>query len=138
MENDIEPILELDKPSINISKIGKYDRFVEFTKYHDKTLDINDIQFRKPPFLFHTDNQTAFSLNESDKFLAMARMQIAAEKNIEAELKQDQKLQDKIRKIELKTAKKIEKLKHKPTEKLKKKYNYHLFEHYFMPLTKDQ
>lgn len=127
MKNDIEVALSsLDERSVNISKIGKYDKFVEFKKDH-----LDQFQLVKDFIMFHTDEMKCEKLTKEDTFSAMENMMVNLEKRIQIELNQDYKLQDKIKEIKRKAAERIEKLESKPKKKLQDKYNYKYFEEYF-------
>jgi hypothetical protein len=76
---------------------------------------------------------TCEKLTEDKRFLAVERMQENLDRLIEDELKKDYKLQEKIREIKFKAAKRIEKLKQKPLVKLRNKYNYDRIANYFKP-----
>lgn len=118
MPNDVEAA---EKSSINLSKIGKYDKFIDFGKDF------------KGFYIFTTDLIKKKELNESDCFLGMENMKNALNHLIEEKLKENEKLQQKIKIIELKAKARIEKLKEKPKKKLQKEYGYERFEAYFEP-----
>ena len=120
MENDIEPCFG---EFTNISKIGKYGKFIDFSK-------------KEPfiPFEFtHDALEAEKRLSESDMFLAMENMKDNLDKFVAAELQKNHKLQNKIKEIQEKANKRIEKLKMEPISEAKKKCHYHLIEKYFTP-----
>jgi hypothetical protein len=126
MEKDIEP---LDNVDINLSEIGKYGKFINFVKIPK---EYNTVLFPADiPFIFTTNELKKEKFTEQDHFLAMFRMQKCLNNKIESELKEDYKLQSKIKDIEFKTKKRIEKLKEKPLKKLQKKYGIDRFDKYF-------
>jgi hypothetical protein len=135
MTNDIYP---LDNADINLSEIGKYDKFINFVKMPE---EYNTVLFPWPrPFTFATNDLEKEKLGEGERFLAMERMQGFLDKKIEDELKQDQKLQekieiieDKVRKYKEKARLRIEKLEAKPKKKIQEKYNYKIMKEYFEP-----
>lgn len=132
MKNDIEPVVSfLDEKSVNISEIGKYGKFASFKQDHN-----DKFQFKNPPFMFYTNEMVCEKLDEADIFLSMERMESYLEKRIAHELKQDWKLQNKIKEINRKAKERIEKLESKPRKKLKEKYKYDQFENYFYPKPK--
>jgi hypothetical protein len=121
IENDVWP------NQINLSEINKYNKFIDF--------GIKDKDHPHFSGLFHfTNNELKKEkLTEPDRYLAMVRMQECLNNKIEAELKEDYKLQSKIKDIEFKAKKRIEKLKEKPLKKLQKKYGIDRFDKYFEP-----
>ena len=133
MENDIEPGLGSDQNAINISKIGKYDKFIDFKIFKSQDSEIKIEYPRNAFFLFTTNKMLSKKLKESDCFLAMANMQTYLDDKIEEELKENLKLQEKILKIEKKAQKRIDKLKERPKKKLQEKYFYSRIEEYFKP-----
>jgi hypothetical protein len=134
MPNDID---NLDNVDINLSEIGKYDKFINFTKMPKEYSGM--VLFPEPrPFIFTTDYLVKEKLGEDERFLAMERMQEFLYKKIEDELKEDYKLQEKIKVVEDKIKKytekamlKIEKLKAKPKKKIQEKYGYKRMQDYF-------
>ena len=140
MENDIEPWLGFDESAVNISDIGKYDKFVDFKVFTSKDGETKIELSPRYPYTFTTDEMVGRKLTESDRFLAMERMQEALDNRIEEELKENTKLQNKIKEIQRKTKEiqrktkeRIDKLKAKPVKKLREKYSYERFEKYFEP-----
>lgn len=127
MENDID--CHLFAESLNLDKVGKYGKFVEFEGDHSDSLQF----MGHSTFRYHTDKLAKEKLTEADLFLAMENMQENLDRCIEAELKKDYKLQEKIKKIQEKTKQRIKKLKEKPTNKLREKYHYGNIEEYFKP-----
>lgn len=141
MDKDIEILHDLPncRESVNLSEIGKYDKFINFVpmppEYDSMALFPKDT-----PFMFHNNEMSKGKLIESDRFLAMERMQNAINKKIEEELKENcvlqkkiKKIEDKIREYKEKARLKIQKLEEKPKDIIKKKYNYSIFEEYFEP-----
>lgn len=112
-ENDIQPMFI---QSINISDIGKYDRFIET---HNPSIDVNDVHLYK----FHSNELTQKKLTQDDRDNALDRMFFTLQTWIEREV--EEKLQYKIADINRKAKEKIEKLKEKPREKLRKKLHYY-------------
>jgi hypothetical protein len=141
MNKDIEPVIHSDfrSDSTNISDIGKYDKFINFVpmpkEYDNMVLFPKDI-----PFMIHNNEMSKDKLTESERFLAMERMQNAMDEKIKEELKENYDLQKKIEEIEdkvkvykEKAQLKIQKLEKKPRNKIKEKYNYSIFDEYFDP-----
>jgi hypothetical protein len=136
MKNDVDGVFPNE---INLSKIGKYDKFINFTKMPKEYS--GNVLFPEPrPFHFTTNDLVKEKLSKHEMFSAMERMQKFLDKKIEDELKQDYKLQEKIRQIEDKIKKaqekakiRIDKLKSKPKKKIQEKYGYKRMEEYFEP-----
>jgi predicted RNA-binding protein with RPS1 domain len=130
VENDIDNNLPFIENPINLSEIGKYDKFINFIplpgEFKEQSLFPND-----RPFYFTTNDLKKEKLEDWEGRIAMIDMQKRLDKKIEDDLKQNSKLQYKITDVEYKARLKIEKLRKKPLEKLKKQYNYELFEDYF-------
>lgn len=128
MKNDID--CHLFSESLNIDKVGKYGKFVEFEK--DKG-EVYQFDQTSGLLRFHKKILTKEKLTEADRFLGMVNMKEYLDLAIEDELKQNWKLQQKIKKIQIQTKTKIDKLKEKPKKKIQEKYNYQQMEKYFMP-----
>lgn len=130
MPNDIENDICLNQ--INISEVNKYNKFIDFG------ISQNEHPHFSGLFHFTTNELKKEKLGEDERFLAMKRMQGFLDKKIEDELKQDQKLQekieiieDKVRKYKEKARLRIKKLVVKPKKKIQEKYNYKRMEDYF-------
>ena len=134
MNNDIEPWLGFDGQGVNLSKIGKYDKFVEFefSKHNPKDDHFNIIRFKTPPFMFHTDQLTCEEYSKKMGSKAIASLYHNTKKAIEKEI--ERKLGDKIQEINRKAKERIEKLKKKPREKLEKEMHFDILKKaYFKP-----
>lgn len=127
MKNGIESI-----DGINLSEIGKYNKFISFVRMPSE-YDSMVLFPKNTPFHFKTNDLVKEKLTESERFLAMERMQECLDMRIEKEISQDVKLFNKIKEIQEKAKKRIEKLKEKPIKNLRKKYNYEIIEKYFNP-----
>ena len=127
MVNDIN---QMPNPDINLDEIGKYGKFINFTKMPPEY--DNMVLFPKDrPFEFTTDRLTEEKLTKEDCSRNMAVMQYYLKEHIEKELKKDSKLQTKISKINRKTRERIEKLEAKSSKKLNKQFGMERFEEYF-------
>ncbi len=134
MDKDIEILNDLPNcnESVNLSEIGKYDKFINFVPM-PKEYDSMVLFPKYIPFMFHNNEMVKEKLSDSERFLAMVRMKENLMQLMEEKLKENHKLQNKIKIIKDKARKKIYKLKEKPLNKLKKEYGYERFEEYFKP-----
>jgi hypothetical protein len=110
---------------INISKIGKYDKFIDFEN------NPNEHSTHNKFFRFTTNDLTKDKLQPDEIRISMINMEKNLDLKIESDLKEDSKLQLKIKEILRKADERIEKLRKKPLEKLKKKYGYENFMKYY-------
>lgn len=129
MENDINiDIADYFENCINLSEIGKYDKFINFkpmpNEYSNNVLFPKNTQFR-----FTTNELKKEKLTKHDMDCALDRMYFAVKDNIEKEL--NELLKEKIKTIRLKAEKKIEKLKEKPRKKLEKLKNFDILSRSF-------
>lgn len=96
MENDIEFCAMINEKNINISEIGKYDKFVTFKKDH-----YDQFQFVNAPFMFHTNEMTCEELTKDKIYLAQITMINARKKSLEKQIdfEYQKKMQKKIDKF---------------------------------------